>query len=67
VVSTYFWGVKSEFLQKSARLLQKMPCWTGPYAATGDPDKPLAKMKKADRDKAWVSICEEIKKAVSRW
>lgn len=36
------------------------------YQAAGDPDKPLATMKKADRDKAWVSICEEIKKAVSR-
>jgi hypothetical protein len=36
------------------------------YQAAIDPDKPLANMKKADRDKAWVKICEEIKKAVSR-
>ena len=28
-----------------------------------DPAKPLAKMRKPDRDKAWVEICEEIKKA----
>jgi len=36
------------------------------YQAAGDPDKPLAAMKKPDRDKAWVTICEKIKKAVSR-
>jgi hypothetical protein len=34
------------------------------YQAAIDPNKPLAKMKKADRDEAWVRICEEIKKAV---
>jgi hypothetical protein len=34
------------------------------YQAANDLDKPLASMK-ADRDKAWVRICEEIKKAVS--
>jgi len=36
------------------------------YLSAGEPDKPLANMRKADRDKAWVRICEEIKKAVSR-
>lgn len=36
------------------------------YQAAGESDKPLANMKKADRDKAFVKICEEIKKAVSR-
>lgn len=36
------------------------------YQAAIDPDKPLANMNKADRDKSWVKICEEIKKAVSR-
>ena len=35
------------------------------YQAAIGPDKPLANMK-ANRDKAWVKICEEIKKAVSR-
>ncbi|OHB78023.1 MAG: hypothetical protein A2Z25_05010 [Planctomycetes bacterium RBG_16_55_9] len=35
------------------------------YQAVGDPDKPLANMK-ANRDKAWVEICENIKRAVSR-
>jgi len=34
------------------------------YQAVIDPEKPLANMK-AERDKAWVKICEEIKKAVS--
>ncbi len=32
------------------------------YQAAIDPGKPLANMK-AERDKAWVRICEEIKKA----
>jgi TIR domain len=32
------------------------------YQALIPPDKPLAEMK-AERDKAWVRICEEIKKA----
>jgi len=36
------------------------------YQAAIGPDKPLANMKKADRDKAWVTICEKIKKAGSR-
>lgn len=36
------------------------------YQAATDPDKPLANMRKADRDGTWVRICEEIKKAVSR-
>jgi len=31
------------------------------YQAAGNPDKPLANMK-ANRDKTWVRICEEIKK-----
>lgn len=35
------------------------------YQGAIDADKPLANMK-ADRDKAWVKICEEIKKAVNR-
>ena len=34
------------------------------YQAAIESDKPLANMKKADRDKAWVKICEEIKRAV---
>jgi hypothetical protein len=34
------------------------------YQAVIDPEKPLANMK-AERDKAWVKIGEEIKKAVS--
>ncbi len=32
------------------------------YQAAVDPEKPLANMK-AERDKSWVKICEEIKKA----
>jgi len=36
------------------------------YQAAINPEKPLANMKKADRDKAWVGICKGIKKAVSR-
>ncbi|MGA2322858.1 MAG: TIR domain-containing protein [Sedimentisphaerales bacterium] len=36
------------------------------YQAAVNLDKPLANMKKADRDKAWVKICEEIDKAVKR-
>ncbi|MCH7559513.1 MAG: toll/interleukin-1 receptor domain-containing protein [Planctomycetes bacterium] len=35
------------------------------YQGAIDADKPLANMK-AERDKAWVKICEEIKKAVNR-
>jgi len=35
------------------------------YQAAIDPKKPLANMK-AERDKAWVEICKEIKKAVGR-
>jgi hypothetical protein len=34
------------------------------YQAANDPDKPLANMK-AERDKAWVKICEKIKTAVN--
>jgi hypothetical protein len=34
------------------------------YQAAGDPEKPLEIMK-ANRNKAWVKICEEIKKTVS--
>jgi TIR domain-containing protein len=33
------------------------------HQAVGDPDKPLAQMK-AERDGAWVKVCEEIKKAL---
>jgi len=36
------------------------------YEAVIDPEKPLANMRKADRDKAWVIICEKIKEAVGR-
>jgi len=36
------------------------------YQAAINPEKPLANMKKADRDKAWVGICKGIKKGVSR-
>lgn len=35
------------------------------YQAVSPPDKPLAGMGKADRDEAWVRICEEIKRAVN--
>jgi hypothetical protein len=35
------------------------------YQALGKPHKPLAAMKKAERDKAWVQICGEIKKEVN--
>lgn len=35
------------------------------YQAAIDPSKPLANMK-AERDKAWVEICEMIKQAVNR-
>ena len=34
------------------------------YQVAIDPDKPLANMK-AERDKAWVGICEEIKRAAA--
>jgi hypothetical protein len=33
------------------------------YQAVLSPEKPVAEMKKDKRDKAWVKICEEIKKA----
>jgi len=35
------------------------------YQSMISPDKPLAEMR-AERDKAWVKICEEIKKAIMR-
>jgi hypothetical protein len=35
------------------------------YQAVRDPDKPLANMMEADRDPAWVSICEEIEKQLT--
>ncbi|HEX3530288.1 MAG TPA: toll/interleukin-1 receptor domain-containing protein [Thermoanaerobaculia bacterium] len=33
--------------------------------AVSNPDRPLAGMKRAERDEAWVQICEEIKRAVN--
>lgn len=36
------------------------------YEAAIDPNKPLARINKADRDEVWVRICEKIKKVVSR-
>ncbi|HWD91778.1 MAG TPA: toll/interleukin-1 receptor domain-containing protein [Verrucomicrobiae bacterium] len=36
----------------------------GRYQAIVPPDKPLAEMK-AERDKAWVKICKEIKNAIA--
>jgi hypothetical protein len=33
--------------------------------AVSPPDRPLAKMSKADRDEAWVRVCKEIKRAVN--
>jgi hypothetical protein len=35
------------------------------YQAVLDPNKPLANMTEAERDQAWVEICEEIQKAVN--
>lgn len=35
------------------------------YQAVHDPGDPLAKMTEADRDSAWVTVCEKIEKAVS--
>jgi hypothetical protein len=35
------------------------------YQALSSPDKPLAQMK-AERDAAWVKICKEIKKAITK-
>jgi hypothetical protein len=35
------------------------------YPAVINPGTPLAAMKTAKRDQAWVKICEEIKKAVN--
>ena len=35
------------------------------YQATLNPDTPLAAMTEADRDSAWVSICQEIEKAAN--
>jgi internalin A len=36
------------------------------YQTVGSPpDKPLAAMKKAERDAAWVRVCEEIQNAVN--
>jgi hypothetical protein len=35
------------------------------YQAVHDPGNPLAKMTAADRDWAWVTVCEKIEKAVS--
>ena len=35
------------------------------YQAVSPPNQPLAQMGKADRDKAWVRICKEIKRATT--
>jgi hypothetical protein len=35
------------------------------YQAVSSPDEPLSQMSKAGRDKAWVRICKEIKRAVN--
>jgi hypothetical protein len=35
------------------------------YQAAHDPGNPLAKMTEAERDSAWVTVCEKIEKAVS--
>jgi internalin A len=36
------------------------------YQAVLAPGTPLANMKRAERDQAWVRICKEIEKAVNR-
>ena len=36
------------------------------YQAANDPEKPLSNIKPAERDKEWVRICKEIKKAFNR-
>ncbi|HTD15652.1 MAG TPA: toll/interleukin-1 receptor domain-containing protein [Chthoniobacterales bacterium] len=36
------------------------------YQAILDPAQPLAAMTKADRDEAWVRICEEIENAINK-
>jgi hypothetical protein len=35
------------------------------YQAVYDPSNPLARMTPADRDSAWVTVCEKVEKAVS--
>ena len=35
------------------------------YQAVIDPGKPLAGMSTPNRDRAWVTICNEIKKAIN--
>jgi TIR domain len=35
------------------------------YQAVHDPGNPLAKMTEADRDSAWVTVCEKVEKALS--
>ena len=35
------------------------------YQAVHDPGNPLAKMTDADRDSAWVTVCEKVEKALS--
>jgi hypothetical protein len=50
-----------------------VPVYAGAYKKTAltkyqpviDPEEPLANMKRAKRDQAWVRICEEIEKAVN--
>jgi len=55
-------GVKILWIPVRASSYNETPL--GKYQAVISPDKPLAEMK-AERDKSWVKICEEIKKAAN--
>ncbi len=56
-------GVKILWVSLRSSAYQETPLKD--YQAASPPDRPLAQMSKADRDEAWVRICEEIKRAVN--
>lgn len=55
-------GVRILWVQLRASSFEETPLKE--YQATVPPEKPLAEMSKARRDKAWVRLCREIKKAL---
>ena len=58
------WRVKILWVPVRDSAYQKTPLKD--YQPVLDPSTPLAKMKEADRDSAWVTVCQEIEKAVNR-
>jgi TIR domain len=55
-------GVKILWIAISSCAYKQTPLKS--YEAIIDPDTPMAEMRKAKRDRAWVNICEKIQRAL---